>query len=245
MKNTKHWKYIRDQILKKIYYHLHQKPFHYYNYLNGVKHKFYIDNFHAFLHATSYHNWEKDTCRFIMEHYKPGDVVYDIGANMGVFSLYSIQQRCRLFAFEPHPGNYTCLQHNMEINKTRNIDAYCIAISNITGFNSIKIRDDIYCTISKEGTTGCICFTMDDVVKSLPFPIHVKIDVDGNERDILEGMKQMLKDMRLKTLIVELCPVSVNMADAVICEKMILDAGFKLIDVSSGFNNNHFYVKGS
>ncbi len=57
----------------------------------------------------------------------------DIGANVGVFSLYAAMKGHSVQAFEPSPGNYYILCKNIEINKLdKNISAYCLAFNDVT-----------------------------------------------------------------------------------------------------------------
>ena len=46
----------------------------------------------------------------------PGDTVFDIGANIGVFTLCAAQQGARVYAFEPVPSTFEVLQHNIQLH---------------------------------------------------------------------------------------------------------------------------------
>src|SRR6516225_6093965 len=56
---------------------------------------------------------EPDTIRWI-DSFEPNDVFWDIGANVGVFSLYAARRKVRVLAFEPSAGNYMILCRNVE-----------------------------------------------------------------------------------------------------------------------------------
>ena len=66
--------------------------------------------------------------------------------------------------------------------------------------------------------------TVDDFVKErgIEFPNHIKIDVDGAEKNIVANMKQVLSDHRLQTILIEIQP-SLSSGEI---EKNIEDAGF-------------------
>ena len=57
--------------------------------------------------------------------------LWDIGANVGVFSLYAaLRPQVRVIAFEPGGGNYAALNRNIELNRmSSQISAYCIALA--------------------------------------------------------------------------------------------------------------------
>ncbi len=58
-----------------------------------------------------------------------GDIVFDIGANVGVFSLYASQKKgTQVFAFEPHPENFNILMNNVNQNKLTNVKCFDYAL---------------------------------------------------------------------------------------------------------------------
>jgi hypothetical protein len=61
---------------------------------------------------------------------KSTDTIIDIGAHKGFFSLYAghLAREGRVFSFEPHPGNYSFLQRNLERNNATNIRAFNLAL---------------------------------------------------------------------------------------------------------------------
>ena len=71
---------------------------------------------------------EPETLEWI-ESFDQDDVLWDIGANVGIFSLYASLIGNRVLAFEPAPGNYYLLSRNIEINDfDEKISAYCICL---------------------------------------------------------------------------------------------------------------------
>lgn len=244
------WHKLRDLYIKKIYFFMRSKPFVFNRVINGEQMHFFVDSFHVFLHASGYQNFEPETQQFIKEQYKQGDVVYDIGANMGIFSMYSSLQTGNVFAFEPHPHNYSRFVRNIELNdKQKHVKAYCVACYKKTMFGGIRQTDDIFSTFDEKCNIGGISFSIDDVVNYIPFPNHIKIDVDGNEPDVIDGMKKTLYDGRLKTVLVELHPAHISKENIERCKKTMLDASFVLSSVSDKVLPtgkvplNYFYIK--
>ena len=59
-----------------------------------------------------------------------GDVLFDIGANIGTYSLYAASKGVKVFAFEPESGSYAILNNNIKINSYSNyIKALNIALN--------------------------------------------------------------------------------------------------------------------
>ena len=212
---------------------------------------------------------EPDTINWINKFVAEGDVFYDVGANIGVFSLYaSIKRGASVLAFEPMCVNYAILNANIHLNGlTNQISAFNIALHDQTTVSHLDLSDFVagkaghtfdYRTgevatmeaaVFKQGVMG---MTMDDFVTdhSQPFPNHVKIDVDGNEPKIIDGMRAILTDSRLKTLAVELDPES-RPADAAAIE-ILQQLGFSLLSGDEFLNTtsiswtkvrNYFFVR--
>jgi len=158
-----------------------------------------------------------------LDQLSPPDVLWDIGANIGIYSLYAaINRGCQVFAFEPGAANYFVLNRNIELNSIQDlVSAFCVAVAQTSGFGSLNMKD------TKPGSShasfgaargprgeifrpkfkqAMISYSLDDLAKQLPQPTHIKIDVDGIELSILSGGSSMLKSGSLRSLIVELDP---------------------------------------
>ena len=150
-------------------------------------------------------------------------VLWDIGANVGVFSLYAARRTgCRALAFEPAAANFHALARNVALNDlTDRISAYCVALSGRTGLGVLNLSSTAMgAALSQFGNTGdksrymgsktsaqsMLGFTVDGFVELFdpPFPTHIKVDVDGLELAIAEGAGQTLRDRRLQSVMLEL-----------------------------------------
>ncbi len=168
--------------------------------------------------------WDKEpsTLRWI-ETFKPDDLFIDIGANIGLYSLYAAFSRgVEVIAFEPESLNYALLNKNIFINRIdQKIKAYSLALSNEIAFNSIHISlfmEGAGCHNFKEKldfkqeifhpefSQGSFSVTLDYLIekKFIPLPQHIKIDVDGIEHKIIEGARETLKNPALQSLLIEL-----------------------------------------
>jgi FkbM family methyltransferase len=151
------------------------------------------------------------------------DVLWDVGANVGIYSLYAaLNRRCRVFAFEPGAANYFVLNRNIELNGAQDlISAFCIAVAEKSQFDFLHMRHTVPGSslasfgeaIGPRGKRfepifrqAMASFSLDDLAGRLPAPSHLKIDVDGIELSILAGGSTMLKNETLRSLIVELDP---------------------------------------
>jgi len=177
-------------------------------------------------------------------------VFWDIGANVGVFSLYAaIRKPVSVVSFEPLAANFHVLSRNIHLNQLGDrISAYCIALSGQTQLGVLNIASPLMgASLSQFGepgemsrywggqagaTHGMVGFTIDDFITQFdpPFPNHLKIDVDGLELAILEGARCTLRDPRMRSVLVEL---SLNRQDEHESAVQVLEeAGFRF--VSSG-----------
>lgn len=151
-------------------------------------------------------------------------VLWDIGANVGVYSLYAaVRTRCTVLAFEPSAANYHVLAKNVVLNQlTDRVIPYCVALSPTTTLGILNLESTAmgvalsqfgkpgersrYATGPAHLSHGMLGFTIDDFNERFkpPFPTHLKMDVDGLEWPILQGAVRTLGDPRLRSVMVEL-----------------------------------------
>jgi FkbM family methyltransferase len=210
---------------------------------------------------------EPDTISWI-DSFDSGDVFWDVGANVGVFSLYAARHcGVRVVAFEPSADNYMVLCKNIEMNDLGDrVVPYCIALAGNTELgvlnSPIRQMGAALHQFGERGRTspywnggntvfaqGMVGFTIDDFIRLFrsPFPTRLKLDVDGLEWSILQGAKQTLRHPRLQSVMAEL-PVSDRAErDRVIA--WMTEAGFDVISCgeiqeSGGASAaNHFFAK--
>jgi FkbM family methyltransferase len=157
---------------------------------------------------------EPGTCDWISKEVKPGDVFYDIGANIGVFTILAAKstgEKGKVFAFEPHSANFTRLLDNIVLNGLQGIVVPCnFALNDEHGFfpfdyfssetgtsNSqlSSVRSFSGGEYKPELSELKYAASVDGLIASgnSPSPHHIKIDVDGNELAILRGMTKLLR----------------------------------------------------
>lgn len=116
------------------------------------------------------------------------DVVYDVGANQGVFSCFAAMYAKKVIAFEPLKKYRDIIRANNELNMLTNVDVkpYGLADSN----KDISTREIGMYSASEDAVK--VCRASDLVRKGeLTKPDFVKMDIEGNERYALEGLHKM------------------------------------------------------
>ncbi len=166
------------------------------------------------------HKKEPDTVEWIKSYFQ-GGVFFDIGANVGSFSLIaaSLKKADQVFAFEPNFTTFHSLCHNIILNNLSNtITPLQIALSDRSGLSSFAYLNnrsgESFCGLqSINNNLGKkesfelyeISLSLDDCFELLkmPHPNYIKLDVDGFELQILSGMPRILANPALKTVSVE------------------------------------------
>jgi FkbM family methyltransferase len=167
---------------------------------------------------------EPGTVRWIEQWIRPGEVLFDIGANVGSYSLIAfcaLRGNARIYAFEPGFTTFPQLCHNTYINKAGgSITPFQVALSDRTALVSFHYSDlqpgsalhalevpkdwrgDDFKPVFSLPITA---YRLDDFVQQfgLPEPNHLKIDVDGNECQILQGAGELLGSPTLRTVLIE------------------------------------------
>ena len=96
--------------------------------------------------ANTYVSKEPETLDWIERYFCQGDVMYDVGANIGLYSLFAAKHlsgNCKIFAFEPEALNYAKLNVNIYLNKlTGNIVPCCLALTDKVHFDNFYLHPD-------------------------------------------------------------------------------------------------------
>jgi len=167
-----------------------------------------------------------------------GDVVVDIGAHIGRFTLASARKASIVVAIEPVPSNFSILKENVALNGFKNVIAMSIAISDREDESPLYLpREGDTATSSLEPTWSARlnrpseamaldveCRTLDSLVASLDMEvIHwLKIDVEGHEVPVLKGGESALR--RTKNLVLE-----VTAGNEELCKNATKRAGLELV----------------
>lgn len=158
---------------------------------------------------------EEKFIKDIIEELEDDDVFFDIGANLGIFSCFAIQAMSQghVVAFEPSPQNVSQLQKNICYNGDKNdFSILDVALSDSEGtINFTQPADDDIGNqtgnISPTGNSIKVqSITGDKAVEdgSIPHPSVVKIDVEGAEPLVIQGLKDTLSREACRLLYCEI-----------------------------------------
>jgi len=125
------------------------------------------------------------------------EIFIDVGANIGNHTLYFRNSFKKIYSFEPHPKTYKLLQFNTE--DIPNIEVFNFGLSNLKKklnilFQSVKnVAGQGFQNEHKQGHE--VFFERFDDLYNFENSISfIKIDVEGNELDVLRSMKKNLEN---------------------------------------------------
>jgi FkbM family methyltransferase len=134
---------------------------------------------------------ERASQTLAIKHIRPGQVVYDIGANVGLHTLlYSrlVGEQGKVFAFEPSPDTAALLAEHVRINAKRNVSIVQKAIAGRAGEMRFSVRGDSRIRrLDADGNTTVSSVTLDQMVRDLPPPNCIKMDIEGAEIEALQA----------------------------------------------------------
>lgn len=135
-------------------------------------------------------------------HYevKEGDVIIDVGAMIGTFSLKHAAIAAKIYAFEPFPASFELLTKNIARNKFGNIIAYNLALAHQNGVLKLWLHDNpgsqsILMQGDVERFIPIKCVKLDEVEEIMEEERIdlIKIDAEGAELNILQGATGLFK----------------------------------------------------
>lgn len=190
----------------------------------------------------SFETKEPETLDWIDRQMKESETLFDIGANIGVYSVYAAlrHRRATVISFEPEYANLHLLRDNLLHNHIHNVATYSIALADKSGLSALHLSDmtpgAALCTEAPEllsltdsGTRviareGNYAMTLDDFcAQSGIVPHCIKLDVDGREAGILEGGREALREVR--SILLELPDSQV---EAYRCRAYLMDTDLSL-----------------
>ncbi len=173
-----------------------------------------IGNFNIIVNTKNY----IDACIYYMGDYetylktqfnnliKQGDIVLDVGANIGFHTMYFAElvgKQGKVFAFEPIPINYHALQENLKLNEFSQIITVNKALGDINSSLNIHIDENKTnpgaFNLLESGIKNTVieCVRGDDFLKTngIDKVDFIKIDVEGYELEVLKGLMESIKSM--------------------------------------------------
>lgn len=181
---------------------------------------------------------EEPVIKDLLSEISPGDVFYDIGANVGMYTCFAGKNddSGMVFAFEPHPKNADRLMQNLKLNNvSANIKR--VALSNESGTAQLEIQESGETGVGSHSlatgetvhTTEIQTVRGDDITDVEKSPAVLKIDVEGAEMEVLHGLEESISDSRV--IYCEIHP------------ELLPEFGSQSKDVFSYFDRNGYEVE--
>jgi FkbM family methyltransferase len=214
---------------------------------------FDIDNKYEFTRI-SRQGREKEIINRLLNELESGDVLWDVGANVGLYSILcgAKLENGKVIAFDPHPENADKLNKNASLNDIRDFTVKSLALGNKNETMKLQLED------SKSGAGGGTLVPdrrkSDDlstenievkvrsgdelVKKGLEEPNFIKIDVEGAELEVLEGLEKTLNRGKCRGICCEVhCHYGVSQKGV---EDLLRKYGFKTKFTQR--NNNQIFI---
>jgi len=199
--------------------------------------------FHGHLStAESVLNYEPEVRQALVGSLKPGMVAYDIGANIGIFTLlmsHLVRQEGKVYAIEPEINNFKHLLDSIEVNNIKNILPLQIAVGEKDGtlqfdrrggsFSGRVVDSDIHYTPTRN-IMPIFVRSIDSLVNSnlADPPDLIKIDVEGFESKVILGMKEVIS----KHSPIVICEMHAHLGDpSEVVYEILASADYSIYDL--------------
>jgi FkbM family methyltransferase len=156
----------------------------------------------AHTHGCWLGSYEIEKQKLFESRVRPGDTVFDIGANAGFYTLLAsviVGQMGHVYAFEPLPRNIHFLSAHVRLNRIPNVTIIEAAVSDKSGqayFDDSPGSSMGH--LAPEGKMGVDTVGIDELVaeNQIGLPDYIKIDVEGAELLVLSGARKTLERAR-------------------------------------------------
>ncbi len=178
---------------------------------------------------------EPETVAWLESRITPTSVFYDIGANVGAYSLVAASlggKDSRVFSFEPSYSTFLTLNENIFLNTFEGIiTPVHIAVSSASGFlhmgfssrESGAAKHNVSETLGGSLRVPAMSLDLMREELKMPEPTLIKLDVDGGEWEVLQGA---IETLRLKNLISVLIEVDLTAPHGTEIEPLMNSLGF-------------------
>ena len=214
--------------------------------------KSYIKTFQSYILSR---DWEELTTEMFKKVVKEGDIVLDLGANIGFFTLLAarlVGKKGKVYAFEPEPVNYSLLIKNIEINGYDNVVPMQKAVSNAAGMVRLFLNNEDtgahtirQCDDNKE-FVEVESVTLDEFFRDKKHPIDViKMDIEGAEVEAFLGMERIIRENENLKIFVEFYPTAIReIGDSPeeFVHKLLEDYRFSILAIAD-YAENKMYLR--
>jgi FkbM family methyltransferase len=144
--------------------------------------------------------YERHMQRLFRERIRPGAIVFDVGANVGFFTLLASKlagDSGRVYAFEPLPRNLDFLERHVRLNDLANVYVEALAVAATSGEAHFRVAQHASMGgLAEGGDLRVVTASLDDLIASgrVARPGFIKMDIEGAESDALRGAARLLAD---------------------------------------------------
>lgn len=149
-----------------------------------------------------YSNYEPHFTKFLEKELSETDIFYDIGANVGYYSLLVSKICDKVISFEPLPNNLFYIKQHLKLNNIQNVTLIEAAVLDVKGFSnfSIGLRPSTSHITQSSNAIKVKTVKIDELVKEeiIAPPTIMKIDIEGSEFLALKGASDTIKKYKPK-----------------------------------------------
>jgi FkbM family methyltransferase len=227
--------------------------------ISGVQARFWTTNASLYSRVVEA-GGEREQMEAFTKHIRKGDVVWDIGSFVGMYSILAsraVGAEGRVYAFEPTAQAYNMLKRNIRLNGADNLTVLNVALGKENGEGRIysSQREDVAIHSLMPGPnkdpngTPVSIWSGDRLVESgrAPRPNVIKIDVEGAEFLVLSGMRDALADSKCRFLLAEIHPQDIPAFGGTVEEvkALLTQSGFVISREMNRGNQIHFLCEKS
>ena len=207
-------------------------------------HKLILNDRKEMILSIPWGGWENTETECIRTHVKKGDLVIDIGANIGhytvLFSCLTGPQG-KVYAFEPDPENFDLLSKSISYFRLQNVVPEMKAVSNTASTRRLFLKDGTSNHFYHASDTDCNdafidvnTISLDEYFSDSGQRIDfIKMDIEGAEMLVLQGMSRVLDRNPNIKIVFEFCPYFLvrSSADPRALLSLLLERGFTLFNI--------------
>ena len=181
--------------------------------------KMYLDlnDYGLSRHLYFYGIREPECTRIMKQYVKKGMTILELGANIGYYALMEaaiMKNKGKIYAVEPFPPNFSMLQKNIALNSYEPIiESYNLAMSNRSGKDKLYVSEKHnLCNMMQSGATDFIeiqTSTLDDFLVGKQQPDIIRMDIEGFEYYVLDGMEKTLQNGKPFMMFMEVHPYQI------------------------------------
>lgn len=174
---------------------------------------------------------ERPVIKDVVNSVEPDDILYDIGANVGIYSVILADElnSGNVVAFEPDPVVATELERNANLTNI-DVEIRKIALSDKAGtvplVRNAPTTSQIKSETDSAAATNVKTLRGDDI-DDLPNPSVLKIDVEGAELSVINGLEETLRDRSCKLVYCEVHDAKNKLDDSGVVESILEKLGFE------------------